>query len=48
MPDIRQGVACVRHQNMSGSEIGDDHKDLFAGEATLQAGGAHDTMNQCT
>ncbi len=44
--EIRQGIACVRHQNMSGSDIGDDHKDYFAGEAALKAGGAHNTMNQ--
>jgi isocitrate/methylisocitrate lyase len=45
-PEIRQGIACVRHQNMSGSDIGDDHKEYFAGEAALKAAGAHNTMNQ--
>ena len=44
--EIRQGIACVRHQNMSGSDIGDDHKEYFAGEAALKAGGARNTMNQ--
>ena len=44
--EIREGIACVRHQNMAGSDIGDDHKDYFAGEAALKAGGAHNTMNQ--
>ncbi|HEX7884615.1 MAG TPA: isocitrate lyase [Phenylobacterium sp.] len=44
--EIRQAIACVRHQNMSGSDIGDDHKEYFAGEAALKAGGAHNTMNQ--
>jgi isocitrate lyase len=44
--EIRQGVAYVRHQNMAGSDIGDDHKEYFAGEAALKAGGAHNTMNQ--
>jgi isocitrate lyase len=44
--EIRQGVACVRHQNMAGSDIGDDHKEYFAGEAALKAGGTHNTMNQ--
>jgi isocitrate lyase len=44
--EIRQGIACVRHQNMSGSDIGDDHKEYFSGEAALKAGGAHNTMNQ--
>ncbi|HEY0315913.1 MAG TPA: isocitrate lyase [Sphingomonas sp.] len=44
--EIREGIACVRHQNMSGSDLGDDHKEYFAGEAALKAGGAHNTMNQ--
>jgi len=44
--EIRDGIACVKHQNMSGSDIGDDHKELFAGEAALKAGGVHNTMNQ--
>ena len=44
--EIRQGIACVKHQNMSGSDLGDDHKDYFAGEAALKAGGAHNTMTQ--
>ena len=34
--EIRQGIACVKHQNMSGSDIGDDHKEYFAGEARSQ------------
>lgn len=44
--EIRQGIACVKHQNMSGSDVGDDHKEYFSGEAALKAGGAHNTMNQ--
>ncbi|MCW1427623.1 isocitrate lyase [Novosphingobium sp. JCM 18896] len=44
--EIRQGIACVKHQNMSGSDIGDDHKEYFSGEAALKAGGAANTMNQ--
>ncbi|MEZ5743687.1 MAG: isocitrate lyase [Sphingomonadaceae bacterium] len=44
--EIRQGIACVKHQNMAGSDIGDDHKEAFAGEAALKAGGADNTMNQ--
>ncbi|WP_257836935.1 isocitrate lyase [Phenylobacterium sp. J426] len=44
--EIRKGVPCVKHQNMSGSDIGDDHKEYFAGEAALKAGGVHNTMNQ--
>ena len=35
--EIRQGIACVKHQNMAGSDIGDDHKEYFAGEAALKA-----------
>ena len=44
--EIRQGIACVKHQNMAGSDIGDDHKEYFAGEAALKAGGSDNTMNQ--
>ena len=44
--EIRQGIACVKHQNMSGSDIGDEHKEYFAGEAALKAGGKDNTMNQ--
>jgi isocitrate lyase len=44
--EIRQGIACVRHQNMAGSDIGDDHKEYFAGDAALKAGGVHNTMTQ--
>ena len=44
--EIRQGIACVKHQNMAGSDIGDDHKEYFAGEAALKAGGTHNTMSQ--
>jgi isocitrate lyase len=44
--EIRQGIACVKHQNMAGSDIGDAHKEYFAGEAALKAGGHGNTMNQ--
>ena len=44
--EIRQGIACVKHQNMAGSDLGDDHKEYFAGEAALKAGGKDNTMNQ--
>ncbi len=44
--EIREGIACVRHQNMAGSDLGDDHKEAFAGEAALKAGGAANTMSQ--
>ena len=44
--EIRNGIACVKHQIMSGSNIGDDHKEYFAGDAALKAGGKDNTMNQ--
>jgi len=44
--EIRQGIACVKHQNMAGSDMGDDHKEYFAGEAALKASGEDNTMNQ--
>merc|ERR1711916_395304 len=46
--EIRQGIACVKHQNMAGSDIGDDHKEYFARDAALKAGGKdnHGTSSQ--
>ena len=44
--EIRQGIACVKHQNMAGSDLGDDHKEYFAREAALKAAGKDNTMNQ--
>ncbi|RZS99804.1 isocitrate lyase [Aquimarina brevivitae] len=44
--EIRKGVACVKHQRMAGSDLGDDHKTFFAGERALKAGGAKNTSNQ--
>ena len=44
--EIREGIACVKHQIMSGSDMGDDHKEYFAGEAALKAAGKDNTMNQ--
>ncbi len=44
--EIRQGIACVKHQNMSGSDLGDDHKEYFSGDAALKAAGKDNTMNQ--
>ncbi|CAK9039393.1 Isocitrate lyase (ICL) (Isocitrase) (Isocitratase) [Durusdinium trenchii] len=44
--EIRQGIACVKHQNMAGSDIGDDHKEYFAGDAALKAAGEDNTMHQ--
>ena len=44
--EIREGIACVKHQNMSGSDMGADHKEYFAGDAALKAAGKDNTMNQ--
>ncbi len=44
--EIRQGIACVKHQNRAGSDMGDDHKEYFSGDAALKAGGKDNTMNQ--
>ena len=44
--EIRKGVACVKHQRMAGSDLGDDHKSFFAGDKALKAGGENNTSNQ--
>ena len=44
--EIRKGVSSVKHQRMAGSDLGDDHKTLFAGEKALKAGGEKNTSNQ--
>ena len=44
--EIRQGIACVKHQAMAGSNIGDDHKEYFSGDQALKASGKDNTMNQ--
>jgi isocitrate lyase len=44
--EIRKGVACVKHQRMAGSDLGDDHKAFFAGDKALKAGGENNTSNQ--
>ncbi len=44
--EIRQGIACVKHQNMAGSEMGDAHKEYFSGDQALKASGKDNTMNQ--
>ena len=44
--EIREGLACVKHQDMSGSNIGDDHKEYFSGTQALKASGKDNTMNQ--
>jgi isocitrate lyase len=44
--EIRQGIDCVKHQAMAGSNMGDDHKEYFSGEQALKASGKDNTMNQ--
>jgi isocitrate lyase len=44
--ELRQGIACVKHQNMAGSDIGDSHKEYFSGDRALKASGEDNTMNQ--
>ncbi|MCL1065838.1 isocitrate lyase [Shewanella olleyana] len=44
--EIRQGIACVKHQNMAGSDMGDAHKEYFSGDQALKASGKDNTMNQ--
>ncbi|MDC8830357.1 isocitrate lyase [Alteromonas gilva] len=44
--EIRQGLACVKHQAMAGSDLGDTHKEYFSGEQALKASGEDNTMNQ--
>ncbi|MGH1441418.1 MAG: isocitrate lyase [Cellvibrionaceae bacterium] len=44
--EIREKLACVKHQDMSGSNIGDEHKEYFSGSQALKASGKDNTMNQ--
>ena len=44
--EIRKGVSCVKHQRMAGSDLGDAHKTVFAGDKALKAGGEKNTSNQ--
>jgi len=44
--EIRSGLACVKHQDMAGSNLGDDHKEYFSGAQALKASGEDNTMNQ--
>ncbi len=44
--EIRRDMASVKHQDLAGSNIGDDHKEYFSGENALLAGGSDNTMNQ--
>ncbi|MBT4519848.1 MAG: isocitrate lyase [Halieaceae bacterium] len=44
--EIRESIACVKHQDMAGSNMGDDHKEYFSGDQALKASGEDNTMNQ--
>ena len=44
--EIRRDLASVKHQDLAGSNIGDDHKEYFLGEKALLAGGTANTMKQ--
>ena len=44
--EIRRDMASVKHQDLAGSNVGDDHKEYFLGEKALLAGGAANTMHQ--
>ena len=42
--EIRRGMASVKHQDLAGSNIGDDHKEYFSGDMALLASGEDNTM----
>ena len=44
--EIRRDQASVKHQDLAGSNIGDDHKEYFSGDNALLASGEDNTMNQ--
>lgn len=44
--EIREGLACVKHQAMAGSDLGDTHKEYFSKDQALKASGSDNTMNQ--
>lgn len=44
--EIRRSMVTVKHQDMAGTTIGDNHKEYFAGEKALLAGGKENTMHQ--
>lgn len=44
--EIRRNMASVKHQDMAGTTIGDNHKEYFSGENALLAGGNENTMHQ--
>src|SRR5699024_11719937 len=46
--EIRRNIATVKHQAMAGSDIGDEHKEYFHGDAALKAAGEDNTTPQFT
>ena len=44
--EIRREMSVVKHQEMAGTTLGDHHKEYFAGENALLAGGNENTMSQ--
>lgn len=44
--EIRRNMNVVKHQEMAGTTIGDHHKEYFAGDNALLAGGKENTMSQ--
>ncbi len=44
--EIRRDQASVKHQDLAGTGIGDDHKEYFSGANALLANGEANTMNQ--
>ena len=44
--EIRRDQASVKHQDLAGTTIGDEHKEYFSGDNALLAKGKDSTMNQ--
>ena len=44
--EIRREQDSVKHQDLAGTTIGDEHKEYFSGKNALLAGGKDNTMNQ--
>jgi len=44
--EIRGDLASVKHQDLAGSTVGDEHKEYFSGDNALLAGGKGSTMDR--
>ena len=44
--EIRNDLASVKHQDLAGSTVGDEHKEYFSGDNALLAGGKGSTMDR--